>query len=162
MSGSDALATESRAKQFEQELDDLISSIGIVYTQDEVAIHALSLTYEDLKNLDPREALIFNYKLHQYGLYIQSLQNRAENIKNWANHNINVVTGMEGSSYGDKYTKWEERKAMVCVGNTFAKALNNILLKASSKSIELNMLSAKIEKIAFALYELSKRKEQNG
>lgn len=162
MSGSEESATELRAKKFEEELDSLIESIGITFIKDDVSIQALNLTYEQLKKISPQECLILNYKLHQYGLYIQSLHNRADNIKNWANHNLNVVVGKEGHNYGDKYTKFEERKAMVTSGNSYAKALNDILLKASSKATELTMLAAKIEKIAFALYELSKRREQNG
>lgn len=162
MSGEEELATESRLKQFESELDGLVSSIGISYVKDDYAIKALELTYEQLVKISPQEALIANFKLQQYGMYIHSLFNRAENIKNWANHNLNVVVGKYGQQFGDKWTKFEERKAMVVSGNTFATALNNILLKASAKSIELNGISAKIEKIAYALHELSKRKENNG
>lgn len=162
MSGEEELATESRLKIFEKELDNLIESIGISFVKDSVSTDALELTYEALLKIDPRECLILNYKLHQYGLYIQSLYNRAENIKNWANHNINIVAGKEGSNYGDKWTKWEEKKAMVISGNSFAKALNDIYLKSSSKSTELSGISMKIEKIAYALHELSKKKENNG
>ena len=162
MSGEEELATESRLKQFESELDSFIDSIGISFVKDDYAIKALELTYDQLVKISPQEALIANFKLQQYGLYILSLYNRAENIKNWANHNLNVIVGKYGQQYGDKFTKFEERRCMVVAGNTFAYALNNILLKASSKSTELNKIADKVDKIAYALHELSKKKENHG
>lgn len=162
MIGEEELATESRLKDFERDLDNLINSIGITFTKDEVATEALNLTYEQLKKMHYQEALILNYKLHQYGLYILSLYNRAENIKNWANHNLNVVVGKEGHNYGSTYTKFEERRVMVIAGNSFAKALSDIYLRSSAIATELNGLSLKIEKIAYSLFELSKKREQNG
>lgn len=162
MSGEAESATDFHLKKLEKELDDLVGSIGITYIKDQVSIDALNMDYQDLAKIHPQECLILNYKLHQYGLYVQSVHNRAENIKNWANHNLNVVVGKEGHAYGNNWTKFEERRVMVVAGNSFAKALSDIYLKASSKATELYGISTKIEKIAFALYELSKRKENHG
>ncbi len=161
MSGKEESLTQSRLKEFEQELDAMLANIGITFIQNPEVIDALQLTYEQLKNIVSEEALILACQLQQYALYIQSVYNRLDSIKGWAEHNLSVVVGKEGRNYGTDYTKYEEKRAYVINENSYAKALAKILLSSSSKAKELNHMSNKIEKYSYILLELSKRKTRD-
>ena len=157
-SGEVESTIESKILKYEEELDAIIDKIGISYFKDDVSIEALNLNYEQLSKMDQQECCILSYKLQQYGLYINSVYNRLENIKNWAENYLNVIIGKYCKNYGTTYTKFEEKKAAIIAENSAAEALLKVILKVGGKAKEISGLSQKIQSMATTLLEISKSK----
>ncbi len=147
---------ESKMSSFITKLDELIDSIGFSNTKNDEAISAMNLTYEQLKRIEPKECLILCYSLNQYSLYIQTLYNRAENIKKWIEHNLSVIYSKHLKDYQGYI---EEKKLCILNENTYAAELYQRLLDANAKLIELNSISQKIYQLSYTLSELSKVKK---
>ena len=148
-------------KKYETDLDNLIEKIGISYTKDEEAIQALSLSYQQLKKMDQQECCVLSYQIQQYGLYIQSLQNRLINIQNWCQKSLEILVAKYCKPQPGVYLKYEEKLGQIIVENTAGEYLNKLLMKATSKARELSTLTQKISKMSDTLIELSKAK-RNG
>lgn len=146
---------ESKISDFFSQLDETIRLIGFSNTKNDEAIQALNLTYEQLKKIEPKECLILCYSLNQYALYIQTLQNRAENIKKWIEHNLNVIYSKHLKDYSGYI---EEKKMAINNENTYANELYQRLLTANAKLIELQGISQKISQLSYTLSELAKVK----
>jgi hypothetical protein len=113
---------------------------------------ALSFNFDQLNNMDAETALLYSALLEQYSLFIQQKYNRVKNIKNWAKSNLSIVVAKEGRNYGDKYTKYEEKVAMVINGDSYATELNNLMLLSQSKQDELEMVSERISNVSSKLH----------
>lgn len=156
--GKEESIVELQNINYEKELDSIIDKIGISFVKDDVAIETLNLTHSQLNAMDQQECCILSYKLQQYGLYINSIYNRLENIKNWAEQRLSVIVGKYAKNYGDIYTKYEEKRSAVIAENSAAEAYLKIILKAGGKAKELNTVSQKISAMATTLLEISKSK----
>lgn len=119
----------------------------------------LELREEQLKILPKELCFTYGFLLCEFGLAIQKEQNRNLSKKKWAEHNLNIVIGREGNNYGDKYTKYEIRRAMIIVDNEYAKLLNNVIIQSDLYIEELNFLSTRISMLGEILnnYGRSKR-----
>jgi hypothetical protein len=156
---------ENKLREYEKELDSIVEKIGISYIKDEVSIETLSLSYAQLKSMDQQECCIVAYQIQQYGMYIQSLINRLDNIKDWSERCLEILIGKYSKNYQKEntYVKFEEKRAYLIVENSAAEALNKIFIKSAGKSKELYGLSHKISKMSDTLIELSKSKRvKNG
>lgn len=154
MSGEEEFYVQSRVEEFEKDLEELIDSLKLRVKIEPVIEEALTLSYDQLKNIHYEECEILSYKLTQYGVYIQTTQNRFTNIKKWAENNINIICAKEHNNYGDKYTKYEEKKYLIIAHNLYAKALFNLLNKVSAKEQELYNVSQKIQNLSQSLHNV--------
>ena len=152
---------ESKMLRYEKELDTIIEKIGVTYVKDNISLETLNLTYEQLSKMDQQECCILSYKLQQYGLYVNSIYNRLENVKNWAEQYLSIIIGKYSKNYGTIYTKFEEKRAAIIAENSAAEKLLQIVLKAGGKSKEINGLSQRISTMATTLLEISKSKRTN-
>jgi len=146
---------ESKMSDFFKKLDETITSIGFSNTKNNEAIEALNLTYDQLKKIEPKECLILCYSLNQYSLYVQTLQNRAENIKKWIEHNLYVIQSKHLKDYAGYI---EEKKMAILNENSFANELHQRLITAIAKLIELQGISQKVSQLSYTLSELAKVK----
>lgn len=152
MSGDKKSYLESQLETFEDLMNDFNTELGLgnlVY--DPNTDQALSFNFDQLNSMDAETALMYSTLLEQYSMFIQQKYNRAKNIKNWAKHNLSIVVAKEGKNYGDKYTKYEEKIAMVVSGDSYALDLNNLMMVSQSKQDELEMISDKISNISARL-----------
>jgi hypothetical protein len=151
---------EDKLKEYEKELDSIVEKIGVTYVKDDVSIETLSLPYHKLKSMDQQECCILSYQIQQYGMYIQSIVNRLDNIKEWSERCLEILIGKYSKNYQreNTYIKFEEKRALLILENSAAEALNKIYLKSSGKSKELYTISQKISKMSDTLIELSKSK----
>lgn len=147
---------ESKISDFFSKIDKSIGSLGFSNTKNQEAIQALNLTYEQLKKIEPKECVILCYALNQYSLYIQTLYNRADSIKKWLDHNLNVIYY---KNIGNHIGYLEEKKMCILNENTYAQELYKRLLETTVKLTELNNISNKISQLSFTLSELSKVKK---
>ncbi len=154
MSGEEQSYVQSRVEEFEKDLDELVSALKIKPKVEPIIEEALNLSYEQLKNIHYEECEILSYKLTQYSIYLQSVQNRYTNIKKWAENSINIVCAKEHNNYGDKYTKYEEKKNLIINYNLYAKALYNVFMIYSSKEQELYSISQKVQSLSQSLHNI--------
>lgn len=149
---------ESKIASYEAELDSIIDKVGISYVKDEVSLEALNLTHAQLLSMDQQECCVISFKLQQYGLYVNSIYNRLENIKNWAEERLSIIIGKYAKNYGTAYTKYDEKRAAIIAENSVAEALLKVVLKSGGKAKELSGVSQRIGNMATTLLELSKSK----
>lgn len=106
------------------------------------------MTYDQLKNIHPEECALLCFKLAQYATYLQKTFNRLKNIRRWSENNLLVVIGKYGKDYGDKWTKFEERKFAIIADNEYAKSLYDIWLKYGALEEELTEIANKVRYIS--------------
>ena len=94
-----------------------------------------------------------SYLLRTHTIY-RKTANRLTNRVRWANHNMNIILGKEAPNMGDKWCKFEERALMVKTQNSYAQALNKIILEEGAKLEELKDRASRIQAMARALSSL--------
>lgn len=155
MTGKPKSYVDSQLEAFEASLDECNVKLGLgnlAYNAE--TDRALSFSLDQLNALDPENCLNYAYKLQQYALFLQQKTNRLKSIKNWAKHNLTIIVAKEGKNYGDKYTKYEERIAMVASGDSYAQLLNAIMLKYESQIEDLDMMANRVANMAKTLSDL--------
>jgi hypothetical protein len=123
--------------------------------------YILSLSREQLEGLSIEDCGIYEVILSRHAYYLQKTSNRLGNRLRWAKHNLDVIIGKEAANMGDKWTKFEERSLMVKTQNSYAKALDKIILTEGAKVEELQFLSGKVISISKALASLQQAKRNN-
>lgn len=159
MNQTNSGTVESRIAELEKNLDDYDKKFSLhkIVISPEVE-KILELKKEELLVLPRELCFTYGYLLASFSIAVQREYNRQSAKQKWAEHNINIVIGQENDNYGDKYTKFEIKKAMVISGNEYAKALNKIMLTALTQVEELNFLSTRINSMADILKEYGKSK----
>lgn len=156
--------TLSRLNEFEIELDNFDKSVGLVTVKlDEEVDKAMNLSSNELKVASLVDLASYTYKLQTYSYYLQKQANRVKNLYRWANHNLSIIVAKEGHNYGSQYTKYDERRNMVAVGNSYAVQLNKIILDSGARLEEIEHLSNKIASVAKTLQDIQQiRRYNNG
>lgn len=151
MSGSKELTVEERWAEIEVLLEDYKKKLCIKVQMNPQVEEILNLREIQLKTLDNQTANSYAYLLMQHSLFIQNEYNSHSSKNLWARHNLDIVIGVLASNYGGKFTKWEEKKALIIKDNTHAKVLNDFIKETESRMETLNFLSRKIEIMASIL-----------
>jgi hypothetical protein len=122
--------------------------------------YLMNLSREELNGMSVEDCGIYEFMLSRYAYYVQKTANRVSGKLKWAEHNLWIVIGKEASSYGNNYTKFEERQLMVKTNNSVAQELNKIILIEGAKLEELQFISGKINSMSKAMSSMrnSKRK----
>lgn len=154
--------TLSRLSSFEQELTEYTSALGLGrITIDQATEAALNFSIDQIQGMSPVDLATYSYKLQSYSLYLQKQYNRVKNLFRWANHNISIITAKYGHEYGTNYTKYEERRALVCANNSYGIQLNKIILDAGARMEELDSISIRVGSISKALSDIQQCKRFN-
>lgn len=155
MSGKERSYTQQKLDTYIEELDTQIKSmLPIKNPLTSEVTTALNLTFEQLKIIPPTECAILSYKLALYSTYLQLMGNRYKSIRRWAENNINMIVAKEGGNYGDKWTKYEERKYCVIAGNEYARALNDIWVKYGGLEEDMSEIANKVRYMAQTIQEM--------
>ena len=154
-------SVSERTNILETFLDNYDTKVGISNIKyNNTAKQFLELSYEELNSYDEEECCIAAYGLEQYALFLQKEINRNQAKCNWASENIVKVIGKVGNNYGDKWTKYEMRRAMVIEDNEYANALNTLLMEMSIKVTELAFLSKNVTSMSNTLKSLARSKQK--
>jgi len=144
MSG-DIKSAKDNLKDYEKILDEYMAQIGVSHIQyNNDANEAMMLTREELRGMSPEDCGETAFILQQYAAFLQLEYNRQDVRVKWATIKINEIIAHQGDQYGDKYTKWELRRAMVLAGDTAAQMLGQILIHAEGRAAQLKDVSSKI------------------
>lgn len=153
---------ESKIHDFETKLNEVQAKLFPVdISVDGTIVKAIHLSYEELCKIHPDECNVLAYKLKQYAIYLQQQENRYRTLKLWTLNKLNIVIGQQASSYGNTYTKFEEKRLSVIANNSFASLLNEKYLEFSSYENELSFLSSKVAELAKALSDIRYNKTKN-
>jgi hypothetical protein len=149
MSGENVSTVLELKRAIDEKLAQYRDSHNIKFKYDPITLNkALTLTKTEFEHMDQTELSAYAYTLNSYALYLQLELNSAKTDISWVNHHILILIGKYGSSVGSQYTPYEQRKAMLLVENSHGVELNKLLLEATLRSEQLNMLSAKVNTIA--------------
>ncbi len=154
--------TKERLKKFEEILQTYVDGIGIgtvSYYPLEVN-SCMSLTYDEILKLNEEECAAKAFVLSRFAIYIQKEFNRQQVRIKWAKTNLDGTLAKEGDKYGDKYTKYDQKLAMLCNDNSQAKTLSDIVLYAEARMLELNELSKHLTLISRTLSDMRQTKRK--
>ena len=149
-------SVKERSDSLDSFLDKHDKELGLGKVQlNTEAQEYLSLTYSELNNYDEQECNIASYILEQYALFLQKYTNRLQARHDWASENITTIIGKIGNNYGDKWTKYEMRKAMVISDNEYAEALHAIVMECKAKINDISFIVRNITSISNTLKSLA-------
>jgi hypothetical protein len=140
--------SELWAKQLEA-INQYLEQIGLskILYNSEIE-ESLALTREEIQHMPDNERIAHAFVLMQYSAFLQKENNEHSAKLKWAEHNLKIMYGKEARKYGDKYTSYEERMDMVLGDNSFANALNKMVLAASMRVKSLEFMASKINAMA--------------
>lgn len=163
MSGQNELTVSSSWEKINTAVQQYLDSIGVnkIKYNNEVE-QILSYTLDELKKLTPLELEESAYVLAQYALFIQKEFNTHYAKHEWARRNLDNYIGTRAKEYGDKFTKFEEKRGAIIKDSPVAGALDKMIKEASIRVNSLEQISVRINAIARILENISgKRKYDN-
>lgn len=164
MSGENELQIETKTdNKLEQELktaEEYLDKLKISSFKLDPSIEdIINLSNEEIQSLDSQICFNYAFQLNRYAAFIQKEENKWNSVLYWAEHNLRIVFGKYARDYGDKWTKYDERKDIVLVDNKWAVNLNRIILETQLKAKSLYMLSNKINAMSKLLEGLAHAKK---
>lgn len=154
---------DDELKKAHDVLDDYERAHSLVYV--EVASEVdriLALTYEELQNLTPQVCAEYAFMLSQYGLYIQTICNKESGNLKWYNHKMVNMVCHQLPQYGDKYTKYEVRLALIARENAAVKSLLSKINLTEQKLERLQFIGSSVKNMADSLNNLQRAKTNYG
>lgn len=158
---------EDRWQQFAEIAEKYLSELQLrtIKVNDDVQT-VLNMDAQTLRVLSTEDCNVYAYLLDRYAFILQKEINGHAAKLNWAKHNLDVSIGhiLATSQWGTQYTKYEEKRLMIISQNSYCRALNQMVLEASSIVQSLDGMSYKVATIAKTLKDLaySKRKAEYG
>lgn len=145
---------------FKKVLDDYIGAIKLKVDLPDLERY-MELTADELRSITAEECQIGSYTLSRYALFLQKEMNRHKNLQDWADHNLNLMLAKEDDNYGDKWVKWEVKRAKIENENNAAKELANIIKHARSRCTELTFITNQVNLMSKTLDNLYYSKRKN-
>lgn len=156
MSGEIESKVEERFNAEYEIVKKYLQSVGLNTTKyNPESEFIMSLKYDDLIKLDRQVCDSYAFELVKFSILLQKEENFLKGKLIWAEHNMDIVIGKYGKTYGDKFTPYEERKSIVRTDNEFAISLNKMILDVKLKLANLYGISAKITSLSKILESLS-------
>ncbi len=159
---SQSETTKDRLKKFEDVLQEYTTKLGvgnIPYYPKEVE-DCMALTYDEILRLTEDDCGAKSLILNRFAAYIEKEFNRQNVRIKWAEKNLADIVAKEGNKYGDKFTKYELKIAMIANENNQAKTLRDIVLYAEARMLELSGIAKHITLIAKSLNDIRQSKHK--
>lgn len=148
MSGENKSFNE-RLKGYQGILDQYSIKIGVAHIMYSAeANKAMLLTGEELRGMSPEECGETAFILAQYATFVEMEHNRENANLEWAEDNLTKIIAKEGDRYGDKYTKFEIKKARVLSDDSSAQVLGSIITEARGRATQLKGIASGIRVMA--------------
>ncbi len=140
---------EDRLKEYQSTLDHYAIKIGVAHIMySPEANKAMLLTGEELRGMSPEECGETAFILSQYATFVEMEYNKENANLEWAEDKLTDIIAKEGDRYGDKYTKFEIKKARVLSDDSSAKVLGNIITEARGRATKLKGIASGIRVMA--------------
>ena len=153
---------DDKLQDIENTCNNYLRTLGVEVRHDPDFDNILQLNIHQLHLLQEDECGEYAVVAALYSTYLQIEFNKHSRKNKWANHNLDIVIGKYANNYGDKWTKYEEKRGLIICENEYAKKLNEVIKESMVFMESLNFISRKIEAISNTLTELqrTKRKQQ--
>lgn len=151
---------KDKLKQFEAILDQYDSKIGIdkiIYNNKVEEV--LLMEENQLKNLDKAGLEEYSFLLAQYSALLNKEINRNKVRLFYAENQLSLIIAENYSSFSS-FMKYDVMKSSVILSNTAASVLNNIILHANSRILEIENISQNVLMMAKILSSLSRSKNE--
>lgn len=159
MNGKQELTIEDKIAQSVTNAQESLKKLKITAASCPADVElSTNLTPDQLRAMSEEEIGIHAITLQRYSLFVQQETNKAHGVAKLVEHCINLLVGKNYSNYGDQYTKFDVKKAMVLTDNDSGKVLNKLFVETSTLSESFNSLAYKISSLANSLIELQKTK----
>lgn len=154
------ISIENKLSQIESDCDNYLKSLGVKIKHNPEFDKILEFNLDKLRLLDEEQCAEYATLAALYSLYIQTETNRHSRKLKWSNHNLDIVIGKYSKNYGDKFTKYEEKRAGIICENQYASKLNEVIKESTIYLESLNFIARKIEAISNTLLELKRSKRK--
>lgn len=138
-----------------EDMDSYLSSHGLgKNTYNAVVDQYMNISPDVLSKMSADQLGEASYLLSQYALYLQREINQKKAILDWSDRNIDKLVMPILSNYGDKWTKFEEKRMSAILENPHAVELAGIRGKALNQLTSLSDLPYRVEKMSDRLAAL--------
>lgn len=144
--------------EIEQRLNNYLDKIGLNIKKSNVDEH-LNRDADELSKLSKEECDRSAVILTQYAIYLQKEHNRHLAKYNWAKDSLELVIGNCAKSYGDKYTKYEEKRAAIISSDSYASTLYNMMRDINTVINDLDNMTNRINNLAQRYADMSRGKK---
>ena len=147
---------KERLAQLDSTLDDLLKSYGIPpKTEPNSDVpKLLNLSRLEINKMTAEECSEAAYMVRSFAFNLQKEYNREVTRVQWANAQIDKLVCKEIEQL-DKFTKYEQKRALVVNNNTYTYKLQEIVTFASARAQRIQDLADKASDIARAFNEIS-------
>lgn len=160
MTGEKELPAKERLAAYEKVLDEFVSKTGlqtVLYSADIEAL--LNLDDETIRSMNAEDCAIAASLTARYVINLAKELNRQQVRLNWANRQLDMLVAKEANNYGDKYTKYDQKRNMVIAGDSAAQQLWNIINYAEGRVTELNNQTINVSRYASTLEKVADAKK---
>lgn len=150
---------EDRLKAVDQALDEYEKLSGIPPAtapgEENELNQYFTMDRKSIESLSPEDSMEICFRLAQFAIYIQRLQNREKSRAYWAENILKEIIGTESTNY-NQYTKYENMVGIIIKDNEFANKINKIIVYAKQRIARLDYLSNNIKFMSEILMRFNK------
>ena len=153
------MTNEQKLTEFLNNVDDWIEDrhADLVDVNEDVK-EIMTLTSEQVQNLDPHTALSHSFVLFAHAEYLQTLHNKERTVLDFCANSIWFIIADKMDNYGGQYAKWEVRYHSAIKENPLASELYRLKLAAEARLNRLQSKSDNTRRMASVLQEIGKRR----
>ena len=150
--------SEDRLKKFEEVLDQYQYSFGLdKLSYNDKVDQYLTLNEESIKHLDERGCAEASYFIAQYTAVLNKEYSRNKVRVFWAENELNKLVAHYHSQYAGQFMKFETMRAKIINEDSAASALNNIVLHAKARMLQLEEVIKDIQTLGRILQNMGRR-----
>ena len=112
----------------------------------------------EIRELSNDECSAYAYELYAYSEYVEGVRTKEKIVLDWADASIWYIISTVMQNYGTQYTKWQEKYYAAIKENPTASDILRIKNHAECRVTTLDGKSARIQKMADILTNLSRRR----
>jgi len=151
------MSGEQKLDEFLQAIDNWIDCKGLPKIEQKEDIEAiLNMRSNEIGHLSAKECLAYAYELYAYSDYLESIKAKEKIVLDWADSSIWYIISKLLDSYGNGYTKWEQKYYSAVKENPLASDILKIKKHAEARLSTVGGKSNKVLRMADTLSNLSK------
>ena len=151
------MSGEQKLDEFLQAIDNWIDCKGLPKIEQKEDIEAiLNMRSNEIGHLSAKECLAYANELYAYSDYLESIKAKEKIVLDWADSSIWYIISKLLDSYGNGYTKWEQKYYSAVKENPLASDILKIKKHAEARLSTVEGKSNKVLRMADTLSNLSK------
>tara|TARA_R100001377_G_scaffold69542_1_gene44880 strand:+ start:459 stop:920 length:462 start_codon:yes stop_codon:yes gene_type:complete len=153
------MSGEERLNEFLAAMDSWLGSKSLPLVDENPQIKMiLNMNATEIRELSNDECSAYAYELYAYSEYVEGVRTKEKIVLDWADASIWYIISTVMQNYGTQYTKWQEKYYAAIKENPTASDILRIKNHAECRVTTLDGKSARIQKMADILTNLSRRR----